>query len=65
MTKKYHLFAGENRWPSGAEDYVKSFEKENEAIAYGRCLLNETEDWYEILETQQDGSLKILRRNKD
>lgn len=60
MTKKYHLFAGDNYYPTGVEDYVKSFETEDQAHAYGEFLLNETEDWYKIMETKQDGSLKII-----
>lgn len=57
MTKKYHVFSGDNYYPSGAEDYRKSFETKKEAISYAKSL---GDDWWEIMETLEDGSLLIV-----
>ncbi len=58
MTKKYHVFAGDNYYPLGGQDYKNSFEKELEAYNYAKSLKR---DWYDVLETQEDGSLRMIR----
>lgn len=54
--KKFHVFAGRNYYPNGSEDYQKSFETIAEAVEYADSL---TEDWWEILATEEDGSLYV------
>jgi hypothetical protein len=56
--KKYHVFAGDDYYPLGGADYKKSFENELEAYKYAKSLKR---DWYDVLETQEDGSLRMIR----
>lgn len=66
MTKKYHVFSGASYYPCGGSyDYNQSFISQDDALEFVKSLKLAYDDWFEIMETQEDGSLKSLRRNID
>ena len=60
--KRYHLFVGYDYYPSKFSDYRGSFESVNEAIsAIGDDLYDVGLGfkWFQILRTNEDGSLTL------
>ncbi len=59
--KKYHVFQGDTYYAcGGVDDYVKSFKTLEDALDF---ISNNPSDWYNVSETQEDGSLVRLRNN--
>tara|TARA_R110000868_G_scaffold95881_1_gene263551 strand:- start:22 stop:225 length:204 start_codon:yes stop_codon:yes gene_type:complete len=64
--KKFHLFLGDGYYPAKFYDYKGSFASIGDAIAacgdewdeIGRGF-----KWFQVLETQEDGSLKLVEEN--
>ena len=62
--KRFHLFMGHDYSGSDAlGTYEDSFETLDEAVSAGEeCIGKRSSyDWCEIVETQEDGSLKVVR----
>ncbi len=54
---KYHLFVMDGYYPTGFDDYVESFETLEQARFSAMSPVHASRDWFEIAETQDDGSL--------
>ena len=64
--KKYHLFLGNGYYPKKFQDYQGSFESIGAAIAACGDEWSEIGlgfKWFQVLETQKDGSLKLVEEN--
>jgi hypothetical protein len=58
---KYHVFAGENYYPRGFEDYKGSFVSLDAAFQYRDFLSNDPDvDWVDVAVTTAFGSLHHL-----
>jgi len=56
--KRYHLFAGDDCYEMGLRDYKSSYLSLQEAMEAGSNAAGM--EWAEIMETQEDGSLKLV-----
>lgn len=62
--KTFHLFAGYvGQSAGGMEDYRGSFATKEEAIERYRELAKLMYNWFDIAETQADGSLGVVESN--
>ncbi len=53
--KRFHVFVGDNYYPSGFKDYIGSYTTLRAAhTAIGLLKW----DWWEIIDTMEDGSLR-------
>ena len=65
--KRYHLFAGDTYYPQGFEDYVGSFDTQDDAItafdAWSK-IHGASGVWSQVIYTQDDGSLILVRNTE-